>query len=106
MQISLVTTGGFAYFPGLQRPIVVDTGQLNDAEERALTHLVEQANFFELPATLNTPHPGSADYQNYTLTIRKGRRQHSVQFVDPINHDPLQALVEYVQQHGVRQPAK
>ncbi|MDZ4765642.1 MAG: protealysin inhibitor emfourin [Chloroflexota bacterium] len=97
MRISLRTDGGFAYFPGLNRPIVIDSETLPNEEQKSLNTLLDQVKFFTLPEVVATPAPGSADIMQYTITIKDGRQRHTVQFVDPIKNEPLQALVEYIQ---------
>jgi Emfourin len=96
MRIRLETEGGFAAFPGLNRPIEVDTAQLPAAEAAELDHLVDGARFFEQPAITPAP-PGAADYRQYTITVERPGRTHTVRVADPIGDSALAALVTRLQ---------
>jgi len=94
MKIEFATEGGVAYFPGLSKATVVETGELGAAEAARLEGLVEAAGFFGLPAEANAARRGAADYQRYAVTIERGEERHSVRFVDPIADADQRALVE------------
>ena len=49
MHIVFTTEGGFAFFPGLSRPDVIDSHDLSAAEADELERLLDRARFFELP---------------------------------------------------------
>jgi hypothetical protein len=100
MRITLKTQGGIAFFPGLSRPISLNTEILPDDDRLTIKSLVDQVRFFELPKELSRPARGSADMIQYSLTVRSGRQQHTVRFADPIEVQGLQQLVEYVQTKG------
>lgn len=94
MRIEFKTEGGIAYFPGLSKPTVVDTDDLDDAEAERLQRLVASIGFFALPPEASTPRPGAADYQSHTVSIEDGGRHHRVRFADPIGDPEQQALVD------------
>ncbi|MDX2161552.1 MAG: protealysin inhibitor emfourin [bacterium] len=104
LKIVLKRSGGIAYLPGLNRPIEIDTQTLPHAEAAELQTLVEKAKVFSLPRQVNSAGDGSADHFRYSLTVQNGQRQHSIRFVDPIDNEPLRALVAYIQKHGAAQP--
>jgi hypothetical protein len=93
MRISLRTSGGVGYFPGLAAPRTVDVDALGDDELRAVRQLVDDARFFELPARPPTL-KGAADYRTYEITIEDGARRHTAVLADPIVEPALQELVE------------
>jgi hypothetical protein len=97
MRIEFQTEGGVAYFPGLSRPVVIDSEAL--AEERAseLKRLVEAARLFERPTVAGVPRQGAADYRQYTISVEEGGRQHTVQLVDPVEDPTLQQLLRFLQ---------
>ena len=94
MRIRFKTDGGFAYLPGLNRPVTIDTGKLSEEEAGKMEQLVEAAGFFELP---ETPEPRrGADLREYTISVSSSGREHTVKLVDPIEEPPVWELVEYL----------
>jgi hypothetical protein len=96
MRIQWKTEGGLAYFPGLSRPVTLESSTLPEAEAAAVRRLVEAARFFDLPPTVGTPARGAADYHRYTITIEDGGQRHTVQATDPVEDPTLQALLTYL----------
>jgi len=96
MRVKLKTEGGLAYFPGLSKPVNLDSADLSKDEAGELERLVTDAHFFDLPRVLNKPTRGAADYHIYTMTIENGRR-HTVQAVEPVKNDEFLALLRFVQ---------
>jgi hypothetical protein len=93
VRIEFKSEGGLAHFPGLSKPIVIDTAQLPQGESVQLEGLVDAARFFDLPAVVGLPRPGAADYRKHTITITDGTRSHCVQVYDPIQPQELGKLV-------------
>jgi hypothetical protein len=96
MRIEFKREGGFAYLPGLRKPVSVDSEQLSPEDAGELERLLREADFFNLRATPSAPPPGAADYQTYTLTIEDAGRRHTVQFTDAEPDPALRALVDAV----------
>jgi len=94
--IEFRTSGGVAYFPGLAAPVTFDTADLPEGRRTSLERLVEDAHFFDQPADAPLPTRG-ADYQVHTITIRDGKRTHTVRVADPIKDPSLAALVDELQ---------
>ena len=83
MKFSVATEGGVAFFPGLARPLVVDSDKLDAGQARSLTELLDTASFWSLPAA--APDPGKArDLQSTTITVADGERSHTVRRYDPL----------------------
>lgn len=93
MRIQFKTEGGIAYFPGLSKPVVIDTNELPVEEAAELERLVEAADFFGLPA-VSPPPRGAADYQQYTISVASPGHSHTVRLADPIEDPRLRALVD------------
>jgi hypothetical protein len=93
MRVRFQIGGGIGYFPGLAAPRTIDVDGLDERTRQALTNLVEEADFFNLPAH-TPPHPGSADHQTYQITIEDAGRRHTVYVSDPVSPPPLQRLIE------------
>jgi emfourin len=98
MHVQFKTEGGVAYFPGLSKPVTLDSADLPQAEADALQHLVEAAHFFDLPAEARALRRGAADYHQYTITIEDGQRHHTIRLADPIDSPELQALVAFLRE--------
>ena len=96
MRIQFKLEGGIAYFPGLSKPITIDSDQLPAQEADELKRLVNATRFFDLPAVIGSPAPGAADYRQYTITIEDHGKQHTVRLTDPIEDSNLQALLNYL----------
>lgn len=97
MRIQYKVEGGIAHFPGLSKPLLIDTKKLSAAAASELHHLVDDANFFDLPSTAPVP-KGAADYRRYTVTVEDGQRRHTVQLTDPVSNPHVQALLDYLNQ--------
>ncbi len=102
MRIQLKIEGGVACFPGLSKPIRLDSRDLSAEDAAELERLVREANFFALPAEQTRPQRGAADYRQYTLTVEDAGRTHTVQLTDPIENAHLSALVTFVQRKRLR----
>ena len=96
MRIQFKMEGGIAYFPGLSKPITIDSDQLPKQESDELKRLVNATRFFDLPTTMSSLSPGAADYRQYTITIQDEGKQHTVHLTDLIEDPNLQALLAYL----------
>jgi hypothetical protein len=97
MRITFQSDGGFGYFPGLNRPVTVDTSELPGDEAARIEGLVRAAGFFERPAVGRTPAPGAADHRTYTISVDDGARSHTVTATDPVEDAGLSALIGHLQ---------
>lgn len=95
MRIQFKTEGGFAYFPGLNQPITLDTGELSAQEAGELERLIEAAGFFDLPAA-SAPRRVVADGRRYAISISSPERNHTARLAEPIEDPDTQALVNYL----------
>ena len=97
MRVELQTDGGLAYFPGLNKPVVVDSSDLPKEQATKLQQLIDSAHFFELPAASRSLPKGAADIRRYTIKVEDGRRRRTVRLNDPIEDTHLQALIDFLQ---------
>ena len=97
MRIELKTEGGIAHFPGLSRPVVIDSAALSAEDDAELRRLVEAARFFERPPTVGTTSRGAADYRRYTISVEDDGRQHTVKLADPVEDPSIQQLLRFLQ---------
>ncbi|WEF34382.1 protealysin inhibitor emfourin [Pseudoduganella chitinolytica] len=99
MRIELVTEGGFAALPGLNRPMVLDCATLPQAEAAQCERLAR-----ELAAA---PGPSAApsalrDGRRYRLTLHFGERSVTCVAADQAMSGPFHELLQIVKAHGHR----
>jgi hypothetical protein len=97
MRVELQTDGGIAYFPGLNKPVVVDSGDLTKEQAAQFRQLIDATHFFDLPAASRSLPKGAADMRRYTITVQDGRRRRTVRLNDPVEDTHLQALIDFLQ---------
>ena len=101
MRATIMTEGGLACFPGLARPVTIDTGELGPADAARLEALVEAARFFEQPAQTGQARArGAADLQQHEVTIELEGRCHTATIAEPIADPALRDLVRFLQQQA------
>jgi hypothetical protein len=96
MQVHLQTEGGFAFIPGLSKPVTISSETLSTQQTEKLKQLLDTAHFFDLPPVIGSPGRGAADYRRYTITVDDGGKHHAVQMTDPVKDPNLQALLTYL----------
>ena len=103
MRVELQTEGGIAYFPGLNKPVVIDSADLPQAQASQLAQMLDDVHFFELPAASRSVPKNAADMRLYLLTVEDGKRRHTVRFVDPIEDANVQSLLDFLQDQRIAQ---
>ena len=93
MRVQFQISGGVGFFPGLAAPRTIDAETLPERTQRVLNDLVEETQFFSLPAQISAI-SGSADHQTYRITIEDRARRHTVVVSDPVVGEPLQRLID------------
>ncbi len=88
MRIEFTRSGGFA---GTRLSRTFDTDQLPEEEKRQLDQLVDAANFFSLPQTLQS---GGADRFQYKISIERDGKAHTVQADERAAPPPLASLIK------------
>jgi hypothetical protein len=97
MRVTLQTEGGIAHFPGLSRPMTIETDQLSAPEAAELRKLVDAARLSEQPAEAGKAAPGAADVRQYTITVEAGDQSRTVRMTD-LGADPdLKRLLRFLQ---------
>lgn len=82
-------TGGFM---GRKVSVTIDLDDLPDDQAELLDDLLNEADFFELPADLTTP--TMPDAFTYNITVFGDDGQHSVRVSDTTAPDDLRPLLE------------
>ncbi len=98
MQIHYTREGGFAHFPGLSKPTLIDSDSLALEEVHELHQLIHTMGFFDLPEVASAPAVGAADYYTYTITIDDGTRSHTVECSEPFDDPHLENLLHILEQ--------
>lgn len=87
---------GPMYFPGLARPLTVDTDTLASPEARQVEELVRAAAFFDLPAA-PPAQPPSYEPSRYAVTIEHDGHDHTALLDERTAAPPVQALLAYLE---------
>ena len=82
-------TGGFM---GRKVSVTIDLDDLPEEQAEALDELLDDADFFELPADLTRP--AIPDAFTYNITVYSDDEQHSVRVSDATAPDDLRPLLE------------
>lgn len=98
MKLYYKSEGGIGYFPGLNKPFVIDSANLTASEAEELQHLVKAVSGLKLPARKAAHRPGAADYKQYVITIEEGKKQTTLHFTDLQSEPALQDLITYIQE--------
>lgn len=109
MRLTLETEGGFAHFPGLARPVEIDTERLPAAEAEDLERKVGSAGLFEREtsdaaqrALPGTPGSSPPDARRHVLTVRRGGRRRTVVIREPVGDEALAELLAALERHRRR----
>jgi hypothetical protein len=97
MRVIFQTEGGIAHFPGLSRPVTIETEELPEEEAAELRRLLEAARLLDRPAQIGKPARGAADYRQYAITIEADNRTYTVRLTDPVEDPDLQRLLRFLQ---------
>jgi len=100
VQITFQSQGGIAFFPGLNRPVIIDTAQLPGEERSKLEGLLQSTRFFSLPASVGQRQRGAADIREYTLRVEDETRDHTVHVTEPFDHPELEQLIMQLRSHA------
>jgi hypothetical protein len=101
MEIAFSIEGGFAAFPGLARPRLIDTSGLPPEEAAEIEELIELVDFFSLPSDL-PQRQVFPDAFRYTIAVKHERREHTIRRSDPIEDPDLAKLVSVLRSYPKR----
>ena len=99
MRIEQTMDGGFAHFPGLAKPIVVDSTRLPAAAAAELQRLCGAALATEVPGAsppATAPPATLYDARSYHLTIAMNGVKHELDAADPVSQPAVAALIAFV----------
>jgi hypothetical protein len=99
MRVELTIDGGFAYIPGLAKPIVLDGAQLTGSDLAELRRLCADA----LAAPNRDAKTQSAslpDTRRYRLTIELDGERHEITAADPVSQPAIVELIDLLRARG------
>ncbi|HEU5014852.1 MAG TPA: protealysin inhibitor emfourin [Roseiflexaceae bacterium] len=97
MRITFQREGGVAFFPGLSKPVTIESDSLPSDEQAEIAQLIQQSAFFSQPEQVGTLSRGAADYIHYTVTVDDGPNSHTIRIVEPVQDVRLQELIAFLQ---------
>ena len=97
MRVIFQTEGGIAHFPGLSRPVTIESDQLPEREEAELRELMGAARLLDRPAHVGKTTRGAADYRQHTITVEAENRSYTVRLTEPVEDPDLQRLLRFLQ---------
>jgi hypothetical protein len=100
--VRLEIDGGFAFFPGLSRPYVADTDELDSHDAATLRSLLAGADISARSGQEARRSDGAADRRTYTITALQDGTSHTVRMPDPIGDPAVQRLVDQLMAWGRR----
>jgi len=90
-----------SFFPGLAKPVVIESETLAEDERRTLETLVEEANFFAQPDRISSFSVNQLrDAGEMTITIERADKRHTTMVVGPLtgpDQEPLRRLVKFLE---------
>jgi len=89
---------GLAYFPGLAKPIMIDTEDLPKEEAEEIVRLARAAHLSDQRGKSSEPAAGAADYRRQMYSIQDDNEQYTLRLVEPIEDSDMRALADYVKQ--------
>jgi len=101
MRVELTTEGGFATFPGLAKPIVLDAAELSADDNMELEKLAAAARDENLPYQSSRAAP-VPDGRRYRISIRHENASYVLEAADPMVPPAFGALMDFVKKNGRR----
>ena len=95
MKIEFSQEGGFGFFPGLNKPVTIDSNDLPAEEASHLEQLVNASDFFSQRANLSAEH-NMPDARKYTITIEDNNKRHQASLSENVNDPHLKDLLNYL----------
>jgi hypothetical protein len=100
MNIYFEQSGGLT---GIDNSISLNSDSLDPQEASELQHLVDDANFFNLPSDPAAPRIG-ADYLEYKITIETNEnKKHSIKTTDLTMSANVAPLIRYLRRKAVKE---
>jgi hypothetical protein len=92
MRIHFERSGGFG---GLQLAVTIESDTLSQEDQQRLDRLIEEADFFNLPAELRDA-TSAADQFRYKVSVATADRSHTVETAESAAPPTLQPLLDWL----------
>ena len=80
--------------------VELETDSLSEEERSLVMRLVQNADFFALPAKISRADPGGADRFNYRITIESTEGTHTVEAAEAFVPETLEPLIAWLNRRG------
>lgn len=97
MKIYFQPEGGLGFFPGLNKPLELNSEKLPPAEADHLKQLIHESQFFDLPHQEPDLNRG-ADQKKYTIRVEDQDQHHWIELHDSEVKPQLHNLLYYLNQ--------
>lgn len=110
MRVTIKTEGGAAHFPGLARPVEIDTEDLAPDEARQLEGALHAAGLLDrhLDEDLDGRRDAHASGTNvrdarcHTVTVERGGERRTTRVCDPIASPEVSSVISLLERHRRR----
>ena len=102
MRVTFKTEGGVAHFPGLARPVCIDTEDLSPDEAQELEQRVRDARLFEADGAAAGRGAAARDARCHTITVEEGEDRRTARVCDPAKNPEVGSLVSLLEAHRRR----
>lgn len=103
MRVTFKTEGGVAHFPGLARPVRIDTTDLSPDEARELEEGVRSSRLLQTAAEEHNAgapsDPEVRDGRCHTITVEEGGKFRTARVCDPVEDPELGSLIALLERH-------
>lgn len=93
IKITYRREGGIAYFPGLAKPVMLDSGDLSDSDAQQLNDLLKVVE--SQPRSKGVLR--GADMQTYVIEIQEETSARVIRLSEPVDDPDGQALVDFLE---------
>jgi hypothetical protein len=84
MKIELRIEGGFGFFPGLQKPVILLSQNLSKEDQATLLNLIHKNEFLDFSDEKPRNNSKSADKRIYRITIKDDSKTSHFSAIEPI----------------------
>ncbi|QIN85490.1 hypothetical protein GBA63_22590 (plasmid) [Rubrobacter tropicus] len=106
MRVTIKTEGGTAHFPGLARPVRIDTEDLPPGEARELEESLRDAGLLgENPndrRDAGAPARNVRDARRHTITVERDDVRRTTTVSDPVSSPEMSSLISLLERHRRR----
>ena len=102
MRVTFKTEGGLAHFPGLARPVQIDTGDLPPDEARRLEESVRASGLLDGCPRDDPSGTRTRDARCHTITVEQDGHSSQTRVCDPVRSPEIGSLISLLEGHRRR----